>query len=44
MDDWFPLKLELIKFFSTVYLNNIATLSNEEKTEIERMVIDGVLK
>ena len=44
MDDWFPLKLELLKYFESVYLSNLGISSNEEKTEIERMVIDTVLK
>lgn len=44
MDDWFPLKLELLRYFCSIYLGDLSVCGTEERAEVERTVVGTVLK
>lgn len=44
LDEWFPLKFALVRYFQSVYLDNSVITGQEEKVEIEEFVLDTVMK
>lgn len=42
LDEWYPLKTELIRYLRCVFLDNIANLGQDEKQEVETVLIESV--
>ena len=44
LDEWYPLKLDVLKYFKVVYLDNVQHLQYDEKIEIKQFVTDILFK